>query len=136
MFLTPVVALALLGAPGCASGGAGANQPPKSAAVVGPITPTPVDDAAFAASTYRVLVGNDSGVAHLSLLAGAVARQLERAQARFRAGEDESGFAALEGAFLLMRRGEFRREGLAQAGPVLERGATCLLYTSPSPRDS
>ena len=122
--VTPVVALALLGAPGCAGGGAGANQPAKSAAVVGPITPTPVDDAAFAASTYRVLVGNDSGVPHLSLLAGAVARQLERAGARFRAGEDESGFAALEGAFLLMRRGEFRREGLVQAGPVLERGAS------------
>ncbi|HVR20302.1 MAG TPA: hypothetical protein VMS65_11415, partial [Polyangiaceae bacterium] len=66
----------------------------------------------------------DTGVTHLSLLAGTVARQLERAGERFRAGEDESGFAALEGAFLLMRRGEFRREGLVQAGPVLERGAS------------
>jgi cellulose synthase operon protein C len=116
--------LALVGplVSGCSGGGAG-NRPPRSAEVIGPITPTPVDDAAFAASTYRVLVANDAGVAHLSLLAGSVARQLERAGARFRAGEAESGFAALEGAFLLMRRGEFRREGIAQATPVLELGA-------------
>ena len=105
------------------SGGGASNRPPRSAEVIGPITPTPVDDAAFAASTYRVLVANETGVAHLSLLAGSVARQLERAGARFRAGEPESGFAALEGAFLLMRRGEFRREGIAQATPVLELGA-------------
>jgi cellulose synthase operon protein C len=110
-------------ATGCAGGGGAANHPAKSVEVVGPITPTPVDDAAFATSTYRVLMGTDTGVSHLSLLAGAVARQLERAGARFRAGEDAGGFAALEGAFLLMRRGEFRREGIAQAGPVLERGA-------------
>jgi tetratricopeptide (TPR) repeat protein len=82
-----------------------------------------VDDATFAASSYRVLVGSDAGVPHLSLLAGTVARQLERAGARFRTGDVEHGFSALEGAFLLMRRGEFRREGIAQAAPVLEHGA-------------
>jgi hypothetical protein len=105
--LLGVLVLAVSLVSGCSGGGAG-NRPPRSAEVIGPITPTPVDDAAFAASTYRVLVENDAGVAHLSLLAGSVARQLERAGARFRAGEAESGFTALEGAFLLMRRGEFR----------------------------
>jgi tetratricopeptide (TPR) repeat protein len=106
----------------CAGSSAG-TKPPGSAEVIGPITPTPVDDAAFATSAYRVLVASESGVPHLSLLAGTVARQLDRAGARFRAGEAESGFAALEGGFLLMRRGEFRREGIAQATPVLELGA-------------
>jgi tetratricopeptide (TPR) repeat protein len=116
--------LALFFSAGCASGSSANKKPATSAQVIGPITPVAVDDAAFAPSTYRVLVGTDSGAPHLSLLAGSVARQLERAGARFRAGEDESGFAALEGAFLLMRRGEFRLEGLAQGGPVLERGAS------------
>jgi tetratricopeptide (TPR) repeat protein len=124
VFRAPLLALALLAPLGCGGGTAGGNKPAKSAEVIGPITPTPVDDASFAPSTYRVLVGNEVGVPHLSLLAGAVARQLERAGARFRAGKHESGFSALEGAFLLMRRGEFRREGLAQAGPVLDRGAS------------
>jgi tetratricopeptide (TPR) repeat protein len=83
-----------------------------------------VDDAAFAESTYRALVAADSGVPHLSLLAGAVQRQLERAGARFATGDEQAGFAALEGAFLLMRRGEFRTEGFSAGGAVLGLGAS------------
>src|SRR5262245_38645872 len=78
--------LPLAAGTGCAGSSAG-KKPPGSAQVIGPITPTPVDDAAFAPSVYRVLVASESGVPHLSLLAGTVARQLERAGARFRAGE-------------------------------------------------
>src|SRR5262245_46944231 len=118
-----MLAFPLAAASGCSGSGAG-SKPARSPEVIGPITPTPVDDAAFATSAYRVLVASETGVPHLSLLAGTVARQVERAGSRFRAGEADGGFAALEGAFLLMRRGEFRREGIAQGAPVLELGAS------------
>jgi hypothetical protein len=90
---------------------------------LGPITPAPVDDAAFASSAYRVLVGADTGQKRASLLAGVVARQLERARVRFDSERPENGYAGLQGAFLLMRRGEFRREALTHGAPALEQGA-------------
>jgi hypothetical protein len=90
---------------------------------MGPITPVAVDDASFATSAYRVLVGADTGQKRASLLAGVVARQLERAHRRFDSQRPENGYAGLQGAFLLMRRGEFRREAFTHAAPALEQGA-------------
>src|SRR6187402_1403017 len=106
--------LSLSLATGCA--GSGAQKPPAAATeAIGTVTPVAVDDAAFAPSTYRVLMGTDTGKARASLLAGVVAHQLARAHHRFEADQTEAGIAALKGAFLLMRRGDFRREGLAAA---------------------
>ena len=100
------------------------SKPPRSAAAeIGPINPTAVDDAAFAPSAYRVLVGADTGAKRASLLAGVVARQLERARLRFESDRPETGYAGLQGAFLLMRRGEFRREAFLHAAPPLKEGA-------------
>jgi cellulose synthase operon protein C len=122
VFGCAAVGLALLVA-GCGGARAGARGPAAGDGVIGTVTPRPVDDAAFAGSAYRVLMGTDSGEERASLLAGVVARQLARAQARFDAEEPESGLLAVEGAFLLMRRGEFRREGLLRAAPTLAAGA-------------
>jgi tetratricopeptide (TPR) repeat protein len=107
----------------CAGPQQSAKPARAPAAELGPITPTAVDDATFAASAYRVLVGADTGQKRASLLAGVVARQLERARTRFDSERPENGFTALQGAFLLMRRGEFRREALTHAAPTLEQGA-------------
>jgi tetratricopeptide (TPR) repeat protein len=114
---------ALLLATGCGGARAGGRGPAAGQSPIGTVTPRTVDDAAFAGGAYRVLMGTDGGVERASLLAGVVARQLERAKARFDADEPESGLAALQGAFLLMRRGEFRREGIAKAAPVLAAAA-------------
>jgi hypothetical protein len=119
----------LLAAPVCLGletgcGGTGGGKPPAAAdQAIGTVTPVSVDDAAFAASTYRLLMGTDSGRTRASLLAGVVARQLERSRQRFDAEQPESGISALKGAFFLMRRGEYRREGVAQAAPALQEGA-------------
>jgi cellulose synthase operon protein C len=117
-----LVGLAFLAA-GCGGARAGGRGAAAGDAALGTVTPQSVDDAAFAGGAYRVLMGTDSGMQRASLLAGVVARQLERAKARFEADETESGLLALEGAFLLMRRGEFRREGFREAAPVLGAGA-------------
>ncbi len=94
------------------SGGRAATHDPASAHSIGTVKPTPVDDGAFAESAYRVLIGADSGRERASLVSGVVGRQLERALRRFNAEEPEAGLSAVEGAFLLMQRGEFREEGL------------------------
>jgi cellulose synthase operon protein C len=107
----------------CAAPQANTKPPHSAAAEVGPITPAAVDDASFAPSAYRVLVGADTGSTRASLIAGVVARQLERARLRFESDRPEGGYAALQGAFLLMRRGEFRREGLLHGSPALGDGA-------------
>lgn len=121
-----VLGCALLGlalAAGCGGARAGGRGPAAGDAALGTVTPERVDEGGFAGGAYRVLMGAESGRERASLLAGVVARQLERARARFEADEPESGLLALQGAFLLMRRGEFRREGLQQAAPALTAGA-------------
>lgn len=105
-------------------GGSRTGAPPGTAdAALGQVTPHPVSDESFAPTAYRVLMGTETGLERATLLAGLVARQLERARARFEAEEPEAGLAALEGAFLLMRRGEFRREGLVPGARALSYGA-------------
>jgi hypothetical protein len=122
MSLFQVLLPALLAA-ACASTQPSGKPPLSAAAASGPITPAAVDDAAFAQATYRVLVGADTGSARASLLAGVVARQLERTRRRFESDRPETGYASLQGAFLLMRHGEFRREALVHATAALEYGA-------------
>jgi hypothetical protein len=107
----------------CGGTGLGGKPPSTAAGEIGPVTPTAVDDAAFAPSTYRILVGADSGQTRASLLAGVVARQLERARQRFESERADVGYAGLQGAFFLMRRGEYRREAFLRAAPALEHGA-------------
>lgn len=116
------VGLALL-LSGCSGARAGGRGPASGDAAIGTVTPRVIDDAAFAGGAYNLLMGTEGGWERASLLAGVVARQLERAKARFEADEPESGLLALQGAFLLMRRGEFRREGLTQGARVLAAGA-------------
>ena len=79
---------------------------------------TAVDDAGFAKAAYSVLVADDGSPRRSGLLVGVVRRQLQRAKARFDAGQREAGLNALTGAFYLMRAGEFRPEALDGAdGP-------------------
>src|SRR5262245_56760834 len=117
---TGILGAAILGATlaACAAPHASTKPAHTGAGELGPITPAAVDDAAFAPSAYRVLVGEGTGATRASLLAGTVARQLERARLRFDSDHPETGYAALQGAFFLMRRGEFRREGLVRAAPA------------------
>jgi len=107
----------------CAAPHASTKPARTAASDLGPVTPANVDDASFAPSAYRVLVGADTGAVRASLLAGVVARGLERARVRFDSDHPDTGYAALQGAFFLMRRGEYRREGLLHAAPPLTDGA-------------
>ena len=83
-----------------------------------------VDDEAFAQSAYNVLVSTDGSPQRASLLVGVVRRQLQRAKARFDAGQREAGLNALTGAFYLMRAGEFQDSALDGAEGALSAGAS------------
>jgi hypothetical protein len=102
---------------GCAAHPPHANAP--RATLEGSAVPVAaVDDAGFAQAAYRVLVADDGSPERSGLLVGVVRRQLQRAKARFDAGQREAGLNALTGAFYLMRAGEFRPEALDGAdGP-------------------
>jgi hypothetical protein len=120
LLLTLGVGLALASS-GCAAHTSHANSPKPALAAAGPVTP--VDDEAFAKSAYHVLVTADGTPARAGLLAGVVSRQLQRAKARFDAGQRDAGLAALTGAFYLMRAGEFRDAALDGADAALADGA-------------
>ena len=83
-----------------------------------------VDDEAFAQAAYNVLVSADGSPQRASLLVGVVRRQLQRAKARFDAGQREAGLSALTGAFYLMRAGEFQDSALDGAEGALSAGAS------------
>jgi len=102
---------------GCAGQTPHANAP--RATLVGSAVPVvSVDDGGFAQAAYDVLVSDDGSPQRSGLLMGVVRRQLQRAKARFDAGQREAGLSALTGAFYLMRAGEFRPEALDGAdGP-------------------
>ncbi|HEX7454242.1 MAG TPA: hypothetical protein VF294_18245 [Polyangiaceae bacterium] len=108
---------ASLSSVGCAAHPPHANAP--RATLEGSAVPiTAVDDAGFAKAAYSVLVADDGSPQRSGLLVGVVRRQLQRAKARFDAGQREAGLNALTGAFYLMRAGEFRPEALDGAdGP-------------------
>jgi tetratricopeptide (TPR) repeat protein len=91
----------------------------NTAAQQGAVHPVAVPDEAFSASVHRLLRDGKSTQERLGLLAGVVTRQLEHANERFSAGQQERGLASLGGAFLLVRSGEFRTEMVSGADGVL-----------------
>jgi len=110
----PLLACSLL--VGCARGGARPNA--KTPAGQG-VQVTAVADDAFARSLHKLLRDGKSSPERLGLLAGVVSRQLSHAKERFAAGQQERGLASINGAFYLVRAGEFRNEMLAGAEPAL-----------------
>ena len=82
-----------------------------------------IGDEAFAQSAYKVLVNGEASAERSALLVGTVRRQLQRAKARFDAGQRDAGLKALTGAFYLMRAGEFHDSALDGAEGALSSGA-------------
>src|SRR6187402_1595891 len=107
------------------STGCAAHSPPaKSAQGTASASPIPaVDDEGFARAAYEVLVRGDASRDRTGKLVGVVRRQLQRAKARFDAGQREAGLKALTGAFYLMRAGEFQDAALDGAEGALASGA-------------
>jgi hypothetical protein len=95
---------------GCHAGGARPSS--KTAATQGAVNVTAVPDEVFAASLHKLLREGKSTPERLGLLVGVVARQLAHAKDRFAAGQQERGLASINGAFYLVRAGEFRNEML------------------------
>jgi hypothetical protein len=91
----------------------------KTAAGQGAMQVTAVADDAFAKSLHKLLRDGKSTPERLGLLAGVVSRQLSHAKERFAVGQQERGLASLNGAFYLVRAGEFRNEMLTGAEPAL-----------------
>lgn len=83
-----------------------------------------VGDEAFAQAAYNVLTSGENTPERSGLLVGVVRRQLQRAKARFDAGQREAGLSALTGAFYLMRAGEFQDSALDGAEGALSAGAS------------
>jgi hypothetical protein len=108
-----------------ASSGCAAHSPSaKSARTTANATPiSEVGDDAFAQATYKVLLNGEASADREGLLVGVVRRQLQRAKARFDAGQREAGLKALTGAFYLMRAGEFQDAALDGAEGALGSGA-------------
>src|SRR6478609_4006111 len=111
---------AALASSGCAT------TPPKAKSAESTVSSSPipvVSDEAFAQDAYKILVNGDASSERSGLLAGVVRRQLQRAKARFDAGQREAGLRALTGAFYLMRAGEFQDAALEGAESALSAGA-------------
>src|SRR5580704_10671998 len=82
-----------------------------------------VSDDAFAAAVHDLLV-SEPGTAERSVRLGAVeARQMARADARFRAHASERGLAAVSGGLYLVRAGEPVQGSLGPHGVDALRGA-------------
>ncbi len=107
-----------------ACGGAGANQPVAGAeAATGPVHPVAVSDTEYAGYIERLLTDGEPTAKRNDLLAGVVQHQLARATERFESGHTEAGIDSLNGAFYLMRAGEFHLDTLACCTEALEYGA-------------
>ncbi|MBN2197543.1 MAG: hypothetical protein JW751_32490 [Polyangiaceae bacterium] len=63
----------------------------------------PVAPGAFATRAHEILLHGEATTERRNRLAGVVAAQLSRAEARFAAGNVEDGMRAVEGAFLMVR---------------------------------
>src|SRR6478609_401344 len=119
-FLLAGSCVAALASSGCAT------SPPPAKAAVATVSGSPipaVSDEAFAQAAYKVLVTGDASADRAGLLLGVVRRQLQRAKARFDAGQREAGLRAPTGAFYLMRAGEFQDAALEGAESALSAGA-------------
>jgi hypothetical protein len=107
---------------GCAGHAGGAKSAQAAVNGSGPIPA--VSDETFGQAAYNVLMTGDNTPERAGLLVGAVRRQLQRAKARFDAGQREAGLGALTGAFYLMRAGEFQDSALDGAEGALSAGAS------------
>ncbi len=107
---------------GCAAHSGPAKSAPPSVNSAGPIPA--VGDEAFAQAAYKVLMSGEGTPERSGLLVGVVRRQLQRARARFDAGQRDAGLSALTGAFYLMRAGEFQDAALDGAEGALSAGAS------------
>ncbi len=87
----------------CRPGQTEGPRAPQPTPVLGPVVAVPVAPAAFAARTHEVLLDGKLSTERRNRLAGVVAAQLGRAEARFAAGAVDGGLRAVEGAFLLVR---------------------------------
>ena len=113
---------AALASSGCA---AHPSRAQSAHAAVNPSGPIPsIAEDAFANAAYTVLVSGDKVADRGNLLVGVVRRQLQRAKARFDAGQRDAGLNALTGAFYLMRSGEFQDAALDGAEGALSAGAS------------
>lgn len=115
-------AVLLFALPACGPAHAGRGGRGVATAPLGPVNPTPVQDADFAQSTYHVLLSGERDSKRLDLLAGVVRRQFARAARRFR-NDRPAGLAALTGASYLLRAGELSDPMLKGAVPALRYGA-------------
>ncbi|MET0791388.1 MAG: hypothetical protein ABW061_07690 [Polyangiaceae bacterium] len=125
--ISGVPLLLLLGCVAVASSGCAAHtgQAKSAQASVNGSGPIPaVGDEAFAQAAYNVLLSAEPTPERSGLLVGVVRRQLQRAKARFDAGQREAGLSALTGAFYLMRAGEFQDSALDGAESALSAGAS------------
>ena len=121
------VLLVLLAAGAC---GSPAQRPAasaaNSAAVLGPLTPTQVDDDEFAQQLITTLPQGEPSLKRNNLLAGLVQRQLARAQRRFALGHREAGLRALKGALYLNRAGELQDVMLEGGDMALQSAARAV----------
>ncbi len=118
-------ALALIFAVAGCAGAPSTRRPGSSAhSEAAPLVATPVSAESFGQATYRLLLSGENTRERASLLVGVTRHQLLRARSRFSAGSAEAGLAALSGAFLLGRAGEFRRDMLEGGESALDDAAT------------
>src|SRR5262245_37459214 len=75
-----------------------------------------VSDDGFAAAVHDLLVTDPSTGERNLRLAGVEARQMARAQARFRAREVDRGVQAAQGGLFLLRPGELKADTLGPMG--------------------
>lgn len=110
LLATMVVLAGCRGRPAAApTSGSGANQA---------INVVAVNESQLGATIDRLLI-EDVSENRLGLLAGVVDCQLRRAQRLLDEGQEQAGFAALEGAFFLVAGGEFRSEMIRNHSKLL-----------------
>ena len=83
-----------------------------------------VTDEAFGRAVYAIVYSNQASAKRLSLLAGVVQQQLNRAAKRFETGHRAEGLAAVRGAVLLVRAGESRASMWQNGSVALEAAAS------------
>jgi tetratricopeptide (TPR) repeat protein len=112
-----VVATALLGSLASA-GCVAAREPPAQHAEAPPAGAVPmVSDAEFASKVHELLLSPPRSQERSRLLAGVLARQMDRAATRFRLHEPERGLLAVVGGLYLLRTAELAEGTL---GPMAD----------------
>ncbi len=87
------------------------------------IVAAPVTNDAFGRAVHAVVYSTETSAKRLSLLAGVVQRQLDRAARRFASGYRADALTSVRGAILLVRTGEARDAMWQNAGRALEPAA-------------